>query len=356
MKILFVANVPSDCLWGVAPASGGERQLLGLLEALRAQGHDVELVNVFHEALPFDRLEDYDVVHIFGSAAPKGVLLTCVEAIQRFYMKPVFFTPVWWTKDEVILEAQRLSTEQTRVYVVDDIGDTYALAELCRRAFLLPSSHAEYEQIKRHLLLGDDRPYAVLRNAVDVRELEELTPTISVTADYVLCVGRIELRKNQHNLVRAVQLLRERGRQIGLVLLGAADEAYVKLWWEKETMGEFVQFLPHSSPPVVYALMKGCRVYAQPSFYETPGLASLEAAALGCPLVVGNLGAEREYFDDMAYYCDPRSPESITDALEQALTGGANPLLRATVREKYTYSQAAEDALAQYTQSLQEVI
>lgn len=350
MNVLFIANT-ADTLSGELPLSGGERQLLGLKKALETQGHRVRIANIFREELPYEELsDDVDVVHVFSSGAPKGALLNAVAVIKRFYRKPVVMTPVWWPRDAVIQAAQRLSTETVMVKVIDDFENDVLLAELCRRVdMLLPNSVAEYEQIRTKLLLGVDRPCRVVHNAVDLQELDSAVPP-GATHDYVLCVGRIELRKNQHTLIEAMHILARQGQKIPLVLIGSFEKAYTDLWRSKlEDLA--VQHIPQCSPSAVITAMKGCRVYVQPSFYETPGLASMEAAAVGAPVVVGSMSAEKEYFSEYAWYCSPFSAESIAEAIGNALEHGPHPKLREHIRQ-YTYARAAQEAIAAY----QEVI
>jgi hypothetical protein len=67
--------------------------------------------------------------------------------------------------------------------------------------------------------------------------------------------------------------------------------------------------------------MAGAVCHALPSHIETPGLASLEAAMVGCLPVVGECAPVREYFGDTAVYCDPMSVDSIRSAIVEA----ANP-------------------------------
>ena len=49
-------------------------------------------------------------------------------------------------------------------------------------------------------------------------------------------------------------------------------------------------------------------VHAHPSWLESPGLSSLEAAATGARIVVGDRGCEREYFGADVDYADPADP------------------------------------------------
>ncbi len=62
-----------------------------------------------------------------------------------------------------------------------------------------------------------------------------------------------------------------------------------------------------------------------PSWFETTGLSSLEAAAMGCNIVITRKGDAYEYFGDYAYYCDPESPDSIFKAIEKAASNSILP-------------------------------
>ncbi len=61
-----------------------------------------------------------------------------------------------------------------------------------------------------------------------------------------------------------------------------------------------------------------CDIHVLPAFYETPGLASLEAAAVGCEIVTTRIGTATDYFGESARYIDPWSVGSIVSALRAA--------------------------------------
>ncbi len=89
-----------------------------------------------------------------------------------------------------------------------------------------------------------------------------------------------------------------------------------------------------------------------PSWLETPGLSSLEAAAAGCTLVVSDRGLTREYFGDQAWYCDPRSFDSIREAVLAAYAAPRGRGCCARMRERYTWERAAEKTLEGYQLAL----
>jgi glycogen synthase len=60
-------------------------------------------------------------------------------------------------------------------------------------------------------------------------------------------------------------------------------------------------------------------IFAHPARYEPFGLAVLEAALSGCPLVLGDIASLRELWGRAALYVDPDDPVSLRDALRRLL-------------------------------------
>lgn len=132
--------------------------------------------------------------------------------------------------------------------------------------------------------------------------------------DYVLCVGRIEPRKNQLLLVEAL-----RGSGISVVLIGAvSDRRYADLVAARgEGMVHMIGRVPPNSG-LLRSAFRGARVFALPSWTEGGPLAALEAAMAGTPLVLGSGGSEQEYFGDFARYCKAGNLSSIRTAIMEA--------------------------------------
>ncbi|MFQ5806530.1 MAG: glycosyltransferase family 1 protein, partial [Phycisphaerae bacterium] len=93
-------------------------------------------------------------------------------------------------------------------------------------------------------------------------------------------------------------------------------------------------------------------VHACVSWYETPGLASLEAALSGCNLVVTPGGSTREYFGNQAYYCEPDNPGSIRAAVEAALAAAPDPELACRIAREFNWDAAAKNTLRGYQLAL----
>jgi len=129
---------------------------------------------------------------------------------------------------------------------------------------------------------------------------------------YVLTVATLEPRKNLATLVEAYRRLPR--RDLALAVAGAAG-------WGEQAVLEVpgvrrLGYTPHEGHP---ALFRGASVFAYPSLYEGFGMPVLEAMACGVPCVVSSHPSLDEACGDAAVRADPRDPEAIAHAIEQAL-------------------------------------
>lgn len=168
--------------------------------------------------------------------------------------------------------------------------------------------------------------------------------------DFVLEVGAISPVKNQLRLIEALYDL-----PVSIVFVGqptAAMPEYAEQCKARAAQRGnviFIDRLPHDELPGIYALAK---VHALPSWRETPGLVSLEAAAAGCRIVTTSIGSTRDYFGDRAWYCYPDDLKSIRAAVEAALNAPPTMALRERILEEFTWQRAGEATLASYQKAL----
>lgn len=206
---------------------------------------------------------------------------------------------------------------------------------------LLPNSHSEYNRLVADY--GVERPYRVIPNAID-REIFENKQDAAHHQDSVLCVARIEGRKNQLSLIRALK-----GTGLRLVLIGRASTNQNQ--YVQECMREAdgaVTFIPTLTQAELLHYYREAKVHVLPSWFETTGLSSLEAAAMGCNIVVADKGDVKEYFKDFALYCDPADISSITEAVKKAAKQPVDPLFSEYVLNNYIWEKTAEQTLAAY--------
>jgi glycosyltransferase involved in cell wall biosynthesis len=113
----------------------------------------------------------------------------------------------------------------------------------------------------------------------------------------------------------------------------------------------FIEHLPQEELVSYYQLAS---VHVLPSWFETTGLSSLEAAAMGCNIVISDKGDTREYFEDYAFYCDPGSVKSIRTAIDNAATQPSSELLREKIRQRYTWQSACRHTAEGYRQIIKQ--
>jgi len=209
---------------------------------------------------------------------------------------------------------------------------------------LLPNSVAEANLLSSQFGVAPKR-IRVIPNGVDSDRMQadrtEIVRKYGVE-DFVLCVGRIEDRKNTIRLIRACKLER-----LQLVLVGRLDARSPygqRVSKEGKDAGAlFIDELPSYSP-LLGSAYAAAKVHALPSWYETPGLSSLEAASLGCLIVSTDRGSARDYFGELASYCSPRSVESIRAALRREAnldSTSRRDALKEMISSKYTWTGAA---------------
>lgn len=157
---------------------------------------------------------------------------------------------------------------------------------------------------------------------------------------YVLCVGRICECKNQLTLSKVCSELK-----INLVLVGTVmDEGYLKACLKYKTT-HYLGFMKEYDLYNAYTFSKA---HVLASFSEVTSLSSLNAGAYGCNVVVSEEGASREYFKDMAIYCNPYHYDSIKDAVKKAITTKKNDNLKEYIKENYEVDKMLEDIYKGY--------
>jgi glycosyltransferase involved in cell wall biosynthesis len=153
----------------------------------------------------------------------------------------------------------------------------------------------------------------------------------------VLCVARVEGIKNQLNLVKAMN-----NTEFKLVLIGKASTNQVSYYNEcRRIAASNVTFVDYMPQQELINFYDRAQVHVLPSWFETTGLSSLEAASRGCNIVVSDRGDTKDYFEEKAYYCDPSSPKSILDAVRNATSRSFDDSLRKKISDQYTWPIAA---------------
>ena len=215
------------------------------------------------------------------------------------------------------------------------------LAAFSAADVLLPNALGEADAITADF--GVMPPIVVVPNGVDATRFT--LPPDGRARTGVLFVGRIEPHKNQLGLIRAMK-----GTDVQLTIAGPDHPHHPDYAAQCRSEGggrvHFAGFVPDEDLPALYA---SARVHVLPTWFETTGLSSLEAALSGCSIVTTSRGHAREYFGDLTRYCDPAEPASIRRAVDEALTDPAPPAaLRERILDHYTWDHVARATIDAY--------
>ncbi|MBS1505292.1 MAG: glycosyltransferase family 4 protein [Bacteroidetes bacterium] len=182
--------------------------------------------------------------------------------------------------------------------------------------------------------------------------LNQIKVKYNLPEEFLLFVGRLNLRKNIDNLLRAIPHLKN--KNIPLVIVGADN-------WKKSNHIEIIKILGienrivftgaiYDELPIVYAMAK---IFCFPSFAESFGLPPLEAMASGVPIVVSNTTALPEICGDAGTYVTPDKPEEIANEIDALLADSERQLeyRRKGVEraKKFTWEEAAKAVLKSFS-------
>lgn len=318
--------------------SGAQVQAIQTADALRRLGLSVDFVE--------DTQSDgYDLLHVFGLYPEYRAVCEAFRSREMpMVVSPIFFKDISTPFKRVSIAAAPVWGRFSRSY--RELRQLLALADV-----LLPNTRAEAQFVARYFRLS--RPVQVVPNGVDPRFAEGdprlFREQFGIQDEFVLCVGRIERRKNQLRLVQAL-----RGTGIPLVIVGdcIARKYQARCQRVADANVRFLPALPHDSPLLASAYA-ACRVFALPSLLETPGLAALEAGVAGARIVVTPYGGAPEYFQQFARYPNPRSVASIRAAILEAWESPHNPeAQRQFLLSRYSWEQVAQETLRAYQYAL----
>jgi glycosyltransferase involved in cell wall biosynthesis len=136
-------------------------------------------------------------------------------------------------------------------------------------------------------------------------------------------VSNTDMYKHQWVVVKAISLLRDRGFNLTLSLVGGGNgpaqtllENTLSDLQSGEIFVKQVDFLPHKDLP---DLLTQNDVFIFASSCENLPITLVEGMAVGLPIACSNRGPMPEVLQDGGVYFDPEDDESIADAIEKIL-------------------------------------
>ena len=303
---------------------GGEIQLLQTKQALKRLGTDVLL---FDQWKP--QLNSVDLVHFFSVFG--GSQVFC-EFVKREGL-PLVISPVLYP------------IENLDQYPMEEIKNLLDLADL-----ILPNSSTEI-QLLAEVFDQPQAKFRVVYNGVvgdflDGPKVEGrlFRDHFNIRGEFLLNVANVEPRKNQLAIAKAIA-----NTDLQLIILGnIRDHEYFNRVMDvgKENV-RFLGYLPNESA-LLKSAYEACSLFVLPSLLETPGLAALEAGALGAKILITEVGSTREYFGEYVDYIDPHNENEILDRIRRALLKSYPHGLAQRICSRFTWENAAKATLDAY--------
>lgn len=154
----------------------------------------------------------------------------------------------------------------------------------------------------------------------DSEYLKTIKEKFRLPDEFLLFVGRLNVRKNIETLFKALPLLEN--KTIPLIIVGEPD-------WKVPDLKRMISLpdlknrilitgrMTDEELTATYAMSK---IFCFPSFAEGFGLPPLEAMASGIPVVVSNSTSFPEVCGDAGVYVNPAQAESIAHAINSLLS------------------------------------
>ncbi|WP_320675980.1 glycosyltransferase family 4 protein [Prochlorococcus sp. MIT 1300] len=343
MKILLV-NHGSANNWG----GGDGVQMRETSKRLINRGHEVDLVNS-----DTPEVEGYDLVHIFNCRVQHSFIQqmrTCLKAKIPTVVSPIWISipkALWGSRGTLAVIQQlveqgeeiglkslemlkgRKLTVQLPNGTIDaqgqgtcDLSWMEEVGALLKQVDgLLTNSWLELKAVQNELNWCGDcfevAPYGVDPSLFLDADPNPFRESFGIKGPFIVQGGRIEPAKNQAMLCWAL-----RHTNLPLVLIGSSNNwpAYSELC--KKIYGDQLKIIDHISQPLLASAFAAASVHVLPSWMETCGLVTLEAALTGTPVVGSNFGHELEYLRQETWWCDPADPNSISTAVQNAWNAG----------------------------------
>lgn len=308
-------------------------------------------VKLANEAIDY---EQYDLLHFFNLTRPADILFHSKKADKPFVVSTILCNYSEYDKYHrkgignlfSFLPADRIEYLKTLARWLKGRDHLSSMEYLWRgqrnciisilnnSAMILPNSISEYKRITQ--TYPCNARYTIIPNGVDT-QLFQRDDNIKKDSNLVLCVARIEGIKNQLNLIKALN-----NTPFKLLLIGSHAPNQKSYYDEcRITAASNISFIDHVSQEELVHYYQLAKVHILPSWFETTGLSSLEAAVMGCNVVITDKGDAKEYFGGNAFYCDPADKRSILNAVEKASNSRYNEALHDIILRKYTWKQAA---------------
>ncbi len=316
MKIAFISTASNKFEdFASTYLLGIEQQIFGLAKAYARKKYEVYILRRMRRTLIIEEINDVKIINIgspeLHDAHFKSVFTKLIfsKYAKKFVeqLKPdiIHFTDAFTAFYLTDIEGCKVFTLHSPLYDWTRIRQGFVsnLLWLSKRPFnlwiqtsvlkkssIIVALNSHQEQILKNL------GYKVIRipNGIDLSEFNSIK---SAEEEYILYGGRLSIEKGVHILIKAYSKVAKklRGQTPQLIIIGSGpEEARLKGLVSRLGLKTKIKFLPHLPRRLFLNFMSGSIMFVLPSFYETFGVAVLEAMALGKPVIASDIPGPRD--------------------------------------------------------------
>ena len=285
-----------------------------------------------------------DLLHAAGFTLPGRI--SCKSVITIFDM-------TFFTMPQLHL-ASKVAYFQKMIPVALKKADKIIAISKQTKNDIINTFGVEQDKI-RVIYIGAGKEFRVIS---DKDAVEGIKQKYGLPKKYILFVGTIEPRKNIKGLIHAYAVLKNKGYEHKLVIVGKRGwhysdifEAVRRLKLNSDVI--FTDYVLGQDLPFIY---NGASIFVYPSFYEGFGIPVLEAMSCGIPVVTSNVSSLPEITGEATLLINPMDIEDISISIDKILRDAhlANVLVKKGLDRASLFS--IEKMIAETVQVYNEVL
>ena len=304
-KYFYINDFP------LAIARGGKEEQLRFVAMVARQGfsnvHDLNA-----ERIP---PETGDVIHAFGDAPMFGYLIRLLRGqgiSPYFVISPNFLRRSSHTYRWMSLIPQTIPTWYSERAQMYRLASAIIVNSQFERRYLM-AIFGKWVSSRIH----------VIPNTFEHLQGSNISCKFSRDDPYYVMVSHLNERKNPVVLIKAAtRIFAESGARLKIVGgLRFSSDSGRQEFLDALVESQGVEWLGEKNRETASLLVANALFHVLPSFIESPGIANLEALAIGKGIVVGDCPIVHEYFGEAAVYCG-FTVDSVTKTLRRCVANG----------------------------------
>lgn len=308
--------------------------------------------------------DGFDLVHLSNLTLADDIYRKCQQVKKGKTL--IIVSTIYWNKDLYLL-----NNSNRKIKIAKKILGKSLLRLIMANRWLYSNTWRKQRRVLKMadlIIVSSREELRLLQNdfKIKIKNCQIIPPGVDVESiknangggfikkygikDFILCIGRIEDLKNQLALIKICGQ-----KQLSLVLIGDANitqTEYFDLCQQAANQYDNIFFLPFMPQTELFSAYAAAKLLVAPSWFESFGLASWEAAASGVNVVSTSNCPLREYLGDSISYCDPVDANSIEIAINKGLSNKPNRGRVDQVLEKYNWQNVSKKTLLAYNELL----